>query len=162
MPSLFSRHSGGRASCGTGLRLSVRVTLRYFLLQIPGWLIGVLFVLVLRVPLGLDTWVVWTTLAVWIAKDFVLFPFVWPGYVDETPGAPGPPVGAQGAAEECLAPSGYVRVAGELWQGQALDPGRNIARGTPVRVVQMRGLTLIVAEHDATRAALSKGSAIER
>jgi len=51
-------------------------------------------------------------------------------------------VGATGEALTDLAPRGQIRVHGEIWQAEAV--GR-LAAGTTVEVVQLRGLTLVVA-----------------
>jgi membrane-bound ClpP family serine protease len=50
-------------------------------------------------------------------------------------------VGATGEAAERLAPSGHVRVLGELWQARSSS---ELPRGARVRVVAVDGLTLEV------------------
>jgi membrane protein implicated in regulation of membrane protease activity len=50
-------------------------------------------------------------------------------------------VGATGEVTEALTPLGQIRVLGELWQARSSS---ELARGTPVRVVSVQGLTLEV------------------
>lgn len=58
-------------------------------------------------------------------------------------------VGATGEAAERLAPSGHVRVLGELWQANSRS---ELPRGARVRVVAVNDLTLEVeADDDAGR-----------
>ena len=55
-------------------------------------------------------------------------------------------VGATGEAVEPLTPRGQIRVLGELWQARA---SAEVARGAPVRVVKVDGLTLDVEPVDS-------------
>jgi membrane-bound serine protease (ClpP class) len=50
-------------------------------------------------------------------------------------------VGATGEATERLAPSGQIRVLGELWEARSSS---EVPRGSRVRVVAVHGLTLEV------------------
>jgi membrane-bound serine protease (ClpP class) len=54
-------------------------------------------------------------------------------------------VGAIGEATERLAPSGKIRVLGELWQARSSS---ELPPGSSVRVVAVHGLTLEVEEVD--------------
>jgi membrane protein implicated in regulation of membrane protease activity len=56
-------------------------------------------------------------------------------------------VGATGEAAERLAPSGHVRVLGEIWQANSSS---ELPRGTRVRVVAVNDLTLEVEAVDQT------------
>ena len=56
-------------------------------------------------------------------------------------------VGASGEAAERLAPSGHVRVLGELWQANSSS---ELPRGARVRVVAVNDLTLEVEAVDVT------------
>ena len=55
-------------------------------------------------------------------------------------------IGATGEVTEPLAPVGQIRVLGELWEARASS---EVARGTRVRVVAMRGLMLDVEPADS-------------
>jgi membrane-bound serine protease (ClpP class) len=57
--------------------------------------------------------------------------------------SPGLPPGAAGVVKRAIEPLGSVYVAGEEWSARSVD-GRPIERGTPVRVVETSGLTVIV------------------
>jgi membrane-bound ClpP family serine protease len=53
------------------------------------------------------------------------------------------PPGVAGVVKRAIEPLGSVYVAGEEWSARSVD-GRPIERGTPVRVVETSGLTVIV------------------
>jgi len=55
-------------------------------------------------------------------------------------------IGQIGVARATLAPEGHVAVQGELWR--AVADGEPIPEGTPVRVVDVQGLTLKVVKAD--------------
>ena len=130
----------------TSARVSLRVALRYLLFQIPGWIAVTLLALWLREPLGMAWWMAWTLIGAWVAKDFALFPLVWRAYLPQQPDNAHSLLGQRGVADEPLAPSGYVRVRGELWRAEAPDANRPIPRGAPVRVIGARGISLHVVE----------------
>ena len=54
-------------------------------------------------------------------------------------------VGATGEVTDALAPSGHIRVLGELWEARS---STELPPGTQVRVVAMRGLALEVEAID--------------
>jgi len=45
--------------------------------------------------------------------------------------------------EERLAPSGYIRVHGELWQAEMIREGPPIEKGEVVQIEGIRGLVLL-------------------
>ena len=51
--------------------------------------------------------------------------------------------GMQGVVKRPLEPLGSVHIAGEEWTARSVDD-RPIARGTPVKVVAVDGLTVLV------------------
>ena len=55
-------------------------------------------------------------------------------------------IGERAIVRERLAPSGYVKVRGELWRAEKSGDGPAIESGQPVRVVKREGLTLFVEE----------------
>ena len=59
-------------------------------------------------------------------------------------------VGAIGEVTERLAPTGQIRVLGELWEARATS---ELPRGTPVRVVAVNGLKLEVERVDSATGA---------
>ncbi len=61
-------------------------------------------------------------------------------------------VGSTGEVTELLAPSGQIRVLGELWQARSSS---ELPPGSRVRVVAVRGLTLEVETADPPTSATS-------
>lgn len=129
---------------------SARVVLRYALLQMPAVAFLVLILLVVRRWVDIPAWFGWGLVALWVAKDIILFPFVWRSY-DCRPGDKNSIVGMRGIAEERLAPSGYVQVRGELWQAEVMGDSPPINRGEPVRVRGICGLTLCIEPDNEER-----------
>jgi len=92
----------------------------------------------------LPTWAIWSFLVLWVGKDVLLFPLVWKAY-DITPeGVPDGMESERGLTRDCLAPTGYILVRGELWRAE-LEPGREpLGAGSEVVVIRRQGLTLLV------------------
>ncbi len=129
---------------GEGERISVRVVVKYVLLQIPGLVLFSLLLFGAGTWLGLPSWLAWSLLGLWAAKDAALFPFVWRSYDPDRPSLTYSVVGERGVVVESLSPSGHVRVMGERWKAEIL-PGEVFAgEGEAVRVVGKQGLTLQV------------------
>ncbi len=132
----------GRAS-------TLRVVARYLAFQVPSWLL---------VGLGLTAAVRWwelsvpvasLLLALFVTKDLVMFPFVRKAY---EPGSGNPAdalLGRAAVARDPLAPAGYVRVGSELWAAE-LRRGGEAPAGLVLRVIEVRGLTLIVEPEEET------------
>ena len=84
----------------------------------------------------------------WLIKDIVLFPFVRRAYDSGEVPDSGPRglIGENGTVTVALAPRGFVRVRGELWQAQlsqASDPQTQLTPGTTVRIVAAEGMLLM-------------------
>ncbi|MFP3870435.1 MAG: NfeD family protein [Syntrophobacteria bacterium] len=123
---------------------SARVVIRYALLQVPATVLLILLLLMVRRWVELPTWFICGLIALWIAKDIALFPFLWRAY-DPDSAAPAHSIeGARGVAVDHLDPSGYVRVRAELWKAEVLEGEPSIEPGAPVRVCGVNGLTLLV------------------
>src|SRR5262249_36699126 len=112
---------------------------RYVLWQAPGWLVVAVALAWIAIAFGLPTWVVILAAVGNVAKDLLLFTAL-----RATLRPPESPwhVGAVGEALEPLAPSGLIRVKGELWAARTLGP--TVPKGSPVVVRAAEGLTLIV------------------
>jgi len=123
--------------------LAIHGNMRYALLQVPSLALLVLILILVRQWMDLPVWFVWGFIAFSVAKDVILFPFVRCAFNWDCPGA-NSIVGAQGVVEKTLAPLGYIRVRGELWQAEMVEDGRPIDRGETVLVRGIRGLTLLV------------------
>lgn len=123
--------------------LSTRVVLKYALLQIPGLALLILILLFIQRWVDLPLYFFWGSVILWIAKDAILFPFVWRSYDSRGEGAADTLLGEKGIAKERLAPSGYVQVRGELWRAKAIGD-HPIEKGDRVLVLSISGLTLLV------------------
>ncbi len=122
----------------------VQVVMRYALFQIPGLVLLILILIFLRRWVDFPSWFFWGSAFIWIAKDAVLFPFVWRAYDWSRSRDVQSLVGTEGIVEERLAPSGYIRVHGELWQAKMIREGPPIEKGDGVRIQGIRGLVLLV------------------
>jgi len=124
---------------------SPRIIVKYILLQVPAFAMLVVLLLLAKGWVDLPSWFIWGLIGLWIAKDMVLFPLTWRAYDQDRGRAGSPMVGAWGIAEEQLNPSGYIRVGGELWQAEVTGDNPHIERGEEVRILGIRGLTLLVS-----------------
>ena len=120
---------------------STRVMQRYMLLQAPGVLILILVLILVRRWVDLSTLFICALVALWVAKDLIMFPFLWRAYDWDHHN---PMIGTRGIAVEHIAPSGYVYVHGELWKAEVMKGYLPIDRGESVRVRGVNGLKLLV------------------
>ena len=125
------------------------IYLRYVLLNIPELAAVVLILIIIEHWAVLPFWLFWGIIGFWIIKDALLFPFVWRAYDWNRSEQTGSMTGEHGVVRERLAPSGYVRIRGELWRAERLGEGPTIEAGQPVRVEKMKGLTLFVIPANA-------------
>jgi len=125
-------------------RWSTPILIRYWLLQLPGLALLVFILIFVRRWVDLPAWIFWGSVAIWVVKDAILYPFVWRAYDWDRPEGANSMVGARGIAKERLAPSGYVQVRGELWKAELIEGSPPIKEGESVRVAGIRGLTLLV------------------
>lgn len=123
---------------------TVRVLVRYILLQVPGTALLILILLQIHKWFDLPVWSIYGLIAVSVAKDIILFPFVWRAYDWSSQNEINPMVGRQGIVRERLTPSGYIRIHGELWKAELKNGNPPIEKGETVRVEEVRGLTLLV------------------
>jgi membrane protein implicated in regulation of membrane protease activity len=123
---------------------TARVILKYILLQIPDILLALLVLLFLRRWFQIPEFLFWGILLVWVAKDVVLFPFLWRSYAGEKSPGVSAMAGRLGVAKERLDPSGYIQIKGELWQAELAQGGPPVEPGEKVRVREVRGLILLV------------------
>jgi membrane protein implicated in regulation of membrane protease activity len=131
-------------------KISGPICLRYVLLNIPELAAVVLILIIIEHWAVLPFWLFWSIIGFWIVKDALLFPFVWRAYDWNRSEQPGSMIGAQGIAKQQLAPSGYVRIHGELWRAERIGKGPPIEAGQTVRVEKMEGLTLFVVPGNKT------------
>lgn len=130
---------------GTGER-RLPTFVKYLLLETPGWVLAALVALLLYERVGLSAPLIVTLLAVWVAKDLVLYPLLKDALSGDAGSEADKLLGQDGVVETTLDPVGIVRLGPELWRGQSSDRGAPIPIGRRVRVTAVRGLTLVVSE----------------
>ena len=116
---------------------------RYLLFQLPGWTVAALLAIVAVEWRLVSPPVAWGCVALWLAKDAVLYRFVRRAY--DASGPTHGHVGENGVAEGAIDPEGWVRIGPERWRAR-LAPGADaIAPHAAVRVIAVDGLVLRVA-----------------
>lgn len=120
-----------------------RAVVTYSLLQIPGWLLAGLVLMLSHMHFSLPAWAGWLIFILWLLKDTILFFFLWPAYDNQSADVY-TLIGKQAVATTDLAPSGQVRLNGQTWKARA-DPAYGpIPAGGKVEVADRHGLLLIV------------------
>lgn len=128
----------------TADRPTLSTALRYALFQLPGIaFLGLCLLFLDRWP-GIPRWLSWGAFAGWIVKDTLLFPLLWRSYDLDREGRTNSMVGDSARVLEILDPAGRVSLRGELWHAEPAEGFTSIEAGMTVRVVGMRGLTLLV------------------
>ena len=117
---------------------------KYVLLQIPGGVVTAALLAGLHRWMGLPLWAAVSLFLLYVAKDFVLYPFLRRAYETNSTTVIEQLVGVRGKATESLDPQGYVEVRGELWQARATPGGQPIPPGARIRVQAARDMTLTV------------------
>ena len=125
------------------------LVLRYTLLQLPGYAMLILLLILLKRIVDFPEYIIWGALGLWVVKDIVLFPFVGRYYDPGYPKDWFSMIGQQGVVHKTLAPNGCVRIKGELWRAEALDADIAISTGQSVVVRKLRGLTLQVVPQNS-------------
>jgi membrane protein implicated in regulation of membrane protease activity len=126
-----------------------RVYLRYGLLMIPGTVVLVLILIVIQQWISIPSWLFWNIIGVWIAKDIIMFPYVWRAHDMNRPGISRSMIGERGIVKKRLDPSGYIQIGGELWRAENVEAGSPIEIGHVVQVIKMEGLKLFVSFEDS-------------
>lgn len=118
---------------------------RYLLLQIPGiFLAGLLLASLVRFEQISQTLAL-LLFGAWVALEIALFPVLRIAYEpDDGVGRVGGLVGAQGVARGPLTPEGWVQLGAERWRAVATPGAAPVGSGDRVRVLEVRGLTLVV------------------
>lgn len=144
----MARATRVRLSSGVKPSPSPRIILRYSLLQLPGIALLIIILFLLEQWLDLPLWLQVGVLLFWIAKDVLLFPFVWQAYDWEGITAHHSMLGRRGTAKEQLSPAGYVQIGNETWRAERVSNSPPIQAGDSIYVREMRGLTLLVERDD--------------
>ena len=122
---------------------SLQIIARYALLQLPFILALVVLLILSQSIQAISSRIVLIILILWVAKDIILYPFVWKAYEPRHHKDPHPMVGLTAVTQERLDPAGYVRVHGELWRARTTD-NSSIEKNEHVKILDMQGLTLTV------------------
>lgn len=143
-PDMAQRQQRPKKHDRVGPRRSRSPFATYMMLEAPGWVLAgvVLGFFVQTEDLTLRVAVL--LFALWVIKDFVLYPILRVAYVESSPGGTEGLVGALGTARERLDPEGYVRVGSELWRAVLTRDAAPVEAGASVRVLAVRNLTLQV------------------
>lgn len=129
---------------------------RYALLQILGWALVLLVVLLLLRWDWINTTAAVVVIVLWLAKDVLLYPLYLPALAAESAVSPGVEamVGRVGNCRTEVNGRGMIEVQGERWLARSAD-GTRIAPGLRVQVVGHDGLILqvrVVEQATATKA----------
>lgn len=135
MDSTKSKQSG---------RPPLRIVLKYTLLQLPGQALFVLILLLARQWVPMPDHLIWGLIGVSVAKDILLFPFLWRHYGLSYFPDRFQMIGRRGLTLTRLNPDGYVRVRGERWQARTIETTVPIEKGQEVCVDAIDGLKLTV------------------
>lgn len=143
-PDMAQRQQRPKKHDRVGPRRSRSPFATYMMLEAPGWVLAgvVLGFFVQTEDLTLRVAVL--LFALWVIKDFVLYPILRVAYVESSPDGTEGLVGALGTARERLDPEGYVRVGSELWRAVLTRDAAPVEAGASVRVLAVRNLTLQV------------------
>ena len=124
---------------------------RYFLIQIPGWVLAAIILYAFHRLFALPLWLAAILMVADIVKDIVLYPYLRRAY-ETTESMPAERlIGERAVIRQALTPEGYVLVRGELWRARTLDPKTPIDSGSGVVIVGVRGTLLDVAPSPDTQ-----------
>lgn len=124
---------------------SGRILLRYTLMQIPGTVLLIVALYLIRRWVELPAWLLWGIVGLWIAKDIILYPRVWRAYDSSRAASRVYSMeGDIGIAQEPLSPRGYIRIRGELWNAILVSPHKHVEKGARVRIIRRKGLEVQV------------------
>jgi len=136
---------GRRATLGAVSALS-RTFLRYMAFQLPGWMLLGILVAGLWRWTDAPGWLLALGVALFVAKDLLLFPWLRHAY-EKTSHEPGEAlVGVRARVVEPVDPRGWVRVGAELWKAESVDGP--IPAGRTVRVRALDGHVLVVGRDE--------------
>ncbi len=137
---------------------SSRIVLRYTLFQIPSLVLLAVILWVVRRYVDFPQWFFWGFMLLWVAKDAILFPFVWRAYDRRQERSLQNMVGKKGVAKERLDPSGYILIHGELWKAEVVEGSPPVEKGESVWVEGIRGRILLVRKENSGSEKGSKGA----
>ena len=128
------------------------IATRYWLAQLPGWILAALVLGAAWRFFGLPGWAVLAGLALFVVKDVALYPLSRRALESPPHTGSGALLGARGVTQDGLSGGGEgrVRIGAEVWRAELCDGAGPLAAGSRVRVEAVRGLVVHVrAEDDA-------------
>ena len=125
--------------------IPARVYLRYGLLMIPGTTVLVLILIIVQHWVAVPAWLLGLLVFLWIAKEVIMFPFLWRAYDWKQTDDSGSMIGKRGLTTARLAPNGYIKIQGELWRAEIMGCDSPIEKGEWVQVKKVEGLKLFVS-----------------
>lgn len=117
---------------------------RYWLLQVPGWVVLAGLLTAAHYWLALSPVTAALVLGAWFVKDALLYPILKPHYVFRERDAHQSLLGEHAVAQEILSPRGYVKLRGELWIAEIATDDAPVPVGSSVVVESVDGLKLKV------------------
>jgi len=121
-----------------------KTLVRYILFQIPGIILVGTVLWGMHGLLNVSTRTAWALMLLWLAKDALMFVFVWPAYQASEGDGLYSLIGLQGEVRRPLRPEGYIRIRGVLWKAKAESGILPVPAGTKVDIVGREGILLIV------------------
>ena len=131
-----------------GKSFTLRIVMKYALLQLPELLFFITVLIVARRWFSIPPWFFWGFIVFLIVKDAIIFPFVWRAYDNRDAKRVHQLIGKKGMVVEPLKPYGVVRVNGELWKAEVSGKGPPVDRGEYIRVEDVKGYRLLVEKTD--------------
>jgi membrane protein implicated in regulation of membrane protease activity len=125
-------------------RPPLRIIVKYFLLQLPGMVTFALLLFLFHRWTEVPAYLLWVLLGIWVAKDILLFPFLWRFYDPDNYPDRFRMTGRRGIALTRLDPDGYVRVRGERWHAAVAEGEAVVEKGDAICVEAVNGLRLTV------------------
>jgi len=120
---------------------------RYILFQLPGIVLVILLILLVKwLIYPLTTFQATILGLLWILKEIVLFPFVHKGYHPHSPDFTDKLIGAEGRCLNEFSNSGRVLVYGEIWRARNMNPEQPLKKGDTVEIIRVEGLLLHVRQ----------------
>jgi len=123
----------------------ISVPQRYFLIQIPGWVLAAIILYAFHRLLALPLWLAAILMVADIVKDIVLYPYLRRAYETMESMPAERLIGERAVIRQALTPEGYVQVRGELWRARSVDPETPTDSGSGVVIVGAQGTLLDVA-----------------
>jgi membrane-bound ClpP family serine protease len=130
------------------VRYPLKIIIRYSVLQLPGAILLIAFLLIIRNWVYISPLVFWGVIIIWISKDIVLFFYTWTAYDWEQKDRM---INAYGTALETISDVGYILVNGEKWKAELVEGEPALEKGQRVLIKGRKGLILEIAHVDNGR-----------